>query len=59
MEDDENENVFVKILEVCKFEVVKQSSLLLEVVEGLCNRQLFGLQCRGKIFKKFVFEVEK
>ena len=59
MEDDENENVFVKISEACKSEAAKQSSSLLEVAEGLCNRQSPGSQRRGKIFKKLAPEVEK
>lgn len=59
MEEDENENVFVKISEACKSEAAKQSSSLLEVAEGLCNRQSPGSQRRGKIFKKLAPEVEK
>ena len=59
IEEDENENVFVKISEVCKSEAAKQSSSLLEVAEGLCNRQSPGSQRRGKIFKKLAPEVEK
>lgn len=59
MEDDENENLFVKISEACKCEAAKQSSSLLEVAEGLCNRQSPGSQRRGKIFKKLAPEVEK
>lgn len=59
MEEDENENVFVKISEACKSEAARQSSSLLEVAEGLCNRQSPSSQRKGKVFKKLAPEVEK
>lgn len=59
LEEDMNENVFVKISEACKSEAAKQSSSLLEVAEGLCNRQSPTSQRKGKVFKKLAPEVEK
>ena len=59
LEEDINENVFVKISEACRSEAAKQSSSLLEVAEGLCNRQSPTSQRKGKVFKKLAPEVEK
>lgn len=60
MEDpDENENVFVKISEACKSEAARQSSLLLQVAEGLCMEKSPTLQRKGKVYKKLAPEVEK
>lgn len=59
MEEDENENLFVKISEACKSEAARQSNLLLEVAEGLCNRQSPNSQRKGRVFKKLAPEVEK
>ena len=59
MEPDDNENVFVCISEACKFEAARQSIMLLEVAEGLCNEDSPTLQRKGKVFKKLAPEVEK
>lgn len=59
LEEDMNENMFVKISEACKSEAARQSSSLLEVAEGLCNRQSPTSQRKGKVFKKLAPEVEK
>lgn len=59
MEEDENENMFVRISEACKSEAARQSSSLLEIAEGLCNRQSPNSQRKGKVFKKLAPEVEK
>lgn len=59
LEEDMNENVFVKISEACKSEAARQSSSLLEVAEGLCSRQSPNSQRKGKVFKKLAPEVEK
>lgn len=56
---DENENVFVRISEVCKSEAARQSNMLLRVAEGLCSEKSPTLQRKGKVFKKLAPEVEK
>ena len=56
---DENENVFVRISEVCKSEAARQSNMLLQVAEGLCSETSPTLQRKGKVFKKLAPEVEK
>ena len=48
-----------KSTEACKSEAARQSSSLLEVAEGLCNRQSPTSQRKGKVFKKLAPEVEK
>jgi len=58
-EPDENENVFVKISEACKSEAARQSTLLLQVAEGLCSEKSPTLQRKGKVYKKLAPEVEK
>lgn len=58
-EPDENENVFVRISEACKSEAARQSSMLLQVAEGLCNENSPTLQRKGKVYKKLAPEVEK
>ncbi|CAH3044326.1 unnamed protein product [Porites lobata] len=58
-EPDSNENVFVRISEACKTEAARQSSMLLQVAEGLCNEESPTLQRKGKVYKKLAPEVEK
>ena len=58
-EQDENENVYVKISEACKSEAARQSNTLLQVAEGLCSEKSPTLQRKGKMFKKLAPEVEK
>lgn len=58
-EPDSNENVFVRISEACKTEAARQSNMLLQVAEGLCNEESPTLQRKGKVYKKLAPEVEK
>ena len=59
VDDEESKNVYIKLSEMCRSEAVRQSSLLLQIAEGLCQEDSPKSKRKGKVFKKLVPEVEK